>query len=1105
MSTKAHQAQNNNNGFKDSISYKERLKLQRTNELLENKVKVQTTALKRTNEQLESEIVERKKSEKQLQRRITFDHILTTLASNFINLSATEIDDGIVEALENVATFHQCHRAYIYLLEEDGQSLTTAHHWQKTEGPSQFSDFSNLPFNLFTNWLPRLQKSESFTVQNISDAEEESENERKLLAIQGVKSALIIPLVCGFETIGFLGLDTFSNTFRWQNDAVDGLKMAAIIFTNALTRKNTETTLLQEQYFAQQIMGSMGQGLVVSSIEGTFEYVNAAYAQMVGYEPDELVGKTSLDLTHHEDKHKLIQAQMQNLEGLTTSFEARLCRTDSRWVYVLVNSVPNFDQHGHVIGTISTVTDLTERRNNEAKIEANAEEVKLIYQAAVQLFQPSSVQELAEQIATITVEQLGFDDCGVLILKKPIRLSTDRIQLYPVDADNYLEWLARIGRFQDDKNGRISLTEDGLVTTAVRKGEVIYAPDVAQDPRYIPYNTTTQSQMIIPLRAYNHIIGAIDLQSPHTNGFDERARRIITVFAENAGLALETVRLYDKLRHHAQELEMQIGKRKRIEQALRHSEQRYKQLVENATDIIYRTDAEGFCTYANPVTLQTLGYTDEQALIGHHFTNFIHPEFQKSIVNAYNKQLANRTENTYFEFIALDKEQNEIWLGQNVQLISEQNEIVGFQALARDITKRRETEKELRRRSNELNATNAKLAKALRAKDEFLANMSHELRTPLNAILGKSEILLEGIQGPLNEKQASSIEVIGASGNHLLELINDILDMAKIEAGKITLDIQKVSLTNLCESSLQFVRQMAAKKQIRLQTDVDRTLKTFDTDERRLKQIIINLLSNAVKFTPPGGEVGLNVLKDKERHTVQFQVWDTGIGIPQENMEQLFKPFVQLDSSLARSHEGTGLGLSLVYRLADLLGGSVSLESQVGVGSCFTITLPRHLQTGPEQLQNQAEKDRQQFNSVYLRKSSGDADPLILLVEDNETSIETVSEYLANWGYCISVAHNGAEVLERAKQELPDLILMDIQIPGLDGLSAVRQLRQEETVKNIPVVALTALAMSGDRERCLAAGADEYMSKPIQMRQLIMTINKLLANRPKTIKEPNHA
>jgi signal transduction histidine kinase/CheY-like chemotaxis protein len=454
--------------------------------------------------------------------------------------------------------------------------------------------------------------------------------------------------------------------------------------------------------------------------------------------------------------------------------------------------------------------------------------------------------------------------------------------------------------------------------------------------------------------------------------------------------------------------------------------------------------------------------------------------------------------------VVLGKDNAKIWLGQNVQPIVENGTIIGYQALARDITKRREAEDALLKRSEELDTTNAKLARALRTKDEFLANMSHELRTPLNAILGRTEILMEGIHGPVTERQASSLKVIEESGNHLLELINDILDLAKIEAGKITLDIQPVAIAHLCESSLQFVRQTAHKKRINLLADLEPALDNCLGDERRLKQVLINLLSNAVKFTPAGGEVGLKAFSDAETETVQFQVWDSGIGIAPKDMEQLFKPFVQLDSSLARSHEGTGLGLSLVFRLTEMHGGSVTLESEVGVGSRFTVTLPQRPFTRPQQSKELAEKDQQTYGPTLRDANMSTAhDHLILLVEDNEVNIEIFAEYLQVWGYRVMVARSGSEALARAQEEIPDLILMDVQLPEMDGLTAVCQLRQTIALQSIPIITLTALAMQGDKDRCLAAGANVYLSKPVQLRQLVLTIEQLLAEHAASQKEPN--
>ncbi len=1079
----------------------ESIQLRRKNELLEKRVKSRTDALHLTNEQLEVEIVERIKIQRKLQDRVAFDQVLTTISTQFIHLATAEIDEGINQALARIVGFTDYDRGYIYLFEENGRELKNSHHWCNPQMGASLQECRSLSTDLFQNWMPQLLRQETIYIQNITDAEQEVSSENKILALQGIHSALILPLVYSKEVIGFFGLDSNYPSLPHQAEHIDPLKVMADIFVNAIMRKKTELDLMKQRNFGQQIMVTMGQGVTVTTVEGVFEYVNPAYARMLGYPAEDIIGKTVLEFTFPEDHTTLVKAQMQRLEGKVSSYETRLRRADGSPLYVLINGVPHYDHQSKIIGSIATITDLTERREAEAQIEANAAEVQAIYQAAVQLFKPSNVRELAKQIASTAINELGFDACGVLLLQEPIQVGAAAV---PTQPHNRLIWLAREGRYRSVRNHVMPLAEQNLMTTAVRQGKVIYSPDVAKDPRYQPDNTATQSQLVIPLRAYDRIIGAIDLQSTQKDAFDERTQRIITVFAEHAGLAMETARLSDELRSHARELETQITERKKIEQALRSSEQRYKQLVETATDLIFRTDAYGYFTYVNPVTVRTLGFNSEEDLLGRHFSNFAHPSFRQRLLQAYSRQDTQKTANSYYEFVVLGKDNAKIWLGQNVQPIVENGTIIGYQALARDITKRREAEDALLKRSEELDTTNAKLARALRTKDEFLANMSHELRTPLNAILGRSEILMEGIHGPVTERQASSLKVIEESGNHLLELINDILDLAKIEAGKITLDIQPVAIAHLCESSLQFVRQTAHKKRIKLLADVEPALDTCLGDERRLKQVLINLLSNAVKFTPAGGEVGLKAFSDAETETVQFQVWDSGIGIAPKDMEQLFKPFVQLDSSLARSHEGTGLGLSLVFRLTEMHGGSVTLESEVGVGSRFTVTLPQRPFTHPQQSKELAEKDQQTYGPTLRDANMSTAhDHLILLVEDNEANIEIFAEYLQVWGYRVMVARSGSEALARAQEEIPDLILMDVQLPEMDGLTAVCQLRQTIALQSIPIITLTALAMQGDKDRCLAAGANVYLSKPVQLRQLVLTIEQLLAEHAASQKEPN--
>ncbi|NTU79359.1 MAG: response regulator [Chloroflexales bacterium] len=384
--------------------------------------------------------------------------------------------------------------------------------------------------------------------------------------------------------------------------------------------------------------------------------------------------------------------------------------------------------------------------------------------------------------------------------------------------------------------------------------------------------------------------------------------------------------------------------------------------------------------------------------------------------------------------------------------------------------------------------------RANHAKDEFLASMSHELRTPLNAVLGLSEALREQAYGPLNERQARALKMIEESGRHLLDLITDILDVAKVGAGKMDLEFTPVSVEQVCAASLRMVRQAALKKQITVQHRIDPQVSSMWADGRRLKQILTNLLSNAVKFTPGGGSVGLEVHGDAGQEIVCFAVWDTGIGIAPEQLGRLFQPFVQLDSRLSRQHEGTGLGLALVYSMAALQGGSVAVESTVGAGSRFTVTLPWRRTDGASEVASQAPSVPAEPQPAEPRLAARRM-PMILLVEDNEGNGELVVDYLGSLGYDILWAHSGAEALALAHEAHPAIILMDIQMPDMDGFEVTRRLRAEPTLRKVPIIAVTALAMPGDRERCLRAGADDYMTKPVILADLRKAIDRWLRPR----------
>ncbi|MFM7885348.1 MAG: PAS domain S-box protein [Pseudanabaena sp.] len=390
------------------------------------------------------------------------------------------------------------------------------------------------------------------------------------------------------------------------------------------------------------------------------------------------------------------------------------------------------------------------------------------------------------------------------------------------------------------------------------------------------------------------------------------------------------------------DLEMRIQQRTAD---LAESETRKQQLINAIPDLLLRLKRDGTCIdYILPMI------PDKEAFVPlkHHISEILSPHVLVEQLQVFDRAITTGEVQIYEHKL---QKYNE-WVYEEVRISPcGEDEVL---VLVRNISDRKQAEEALRLSNEKLIATNKELERMTQLKDEFLATMSHELRTPLNAILGISEGLQEQVYGELNQRQQASLSTIQKSGQHLLALINDILDVAKIESGMFTLDLTSVSFVSLCESSLSFVKQQAAKKNIQLKLMIDPNLpQVIIIDERRMRQLLINLLINAVKFTPRDGFVTLEAKlaetyhREMEREScksqLSFAVTDTGIGISPEDISKLFQPFVQINSNLSRQYAGTGLVLNLVKKLAELHGGYVTVESKVGQGSCFTVTFPYEL------------------------------------------------------------------------------------------------------------------------------------------------------------------
>lgn len=382
-----------------------------------------------------------------------------------------------------------------------------------------------------------------------------------------------------------------------------------------------------------------------------------------------------------------------------------------------------------------------------------------------------------------------------------------------------------------------------------------------------------------------------------------------------------------------------ILRRKQVIALLRESEIRFRQIVENASDIIYRMDESGCMTYVNPVGLRLFGYEMEEDVLGKHFTEFAIPAWRSKIKAFYKRQALQAQENTYYEFVAQTRNGNELWLGQNVQLIRAGKRISGFQAVARDIT-------QLKKTQDALAYARDQALEASRLKSQLLAKVSHELRTPLGGVIGYAELLQQGAFGSLQEEQQDAADNIVGSANYLNAMINELLDQAQIEARSVRIFKESFSPAHLLESAASSLRVLALGKGLEFRSDLDPQLPLrLWGDERRLQQILINLGGNAIKFTSQG-QVSLSLRIDSASATWQMQVQDTGIGIPIEAQTYIFDPFRQVENAATRSVSGTGLGLSITKQLVELMGGFITLQSDLGKGSLFTVTLPLELPPG---------------------------------------------------------------------------------------------------------------------------------------------------------------
>jgi PAS domain S-box-containing protein len=804
------------------------------------------------------------------------------------------------------------------------------------------------------------------------------------------------------------------------------------------------------------IFNSANFSSIATDARGVIQIFNVGAERMLGYSVDEVVNRiTPAEISDPEEllvRADSLSAELGTLinpgfealvfkasRGIEDIYELTLIRKDGSRFPAVVSVTALRDAGDDIIGYLLIGTDNTARKKAEAALEKAGALQSAIFNSA--------------NFSSIATDARGVIQIFNVGAERMLGYAADEVmnRITPADISDPQELIARARTLSAELGTTITPGFEALVFKASRGIEDIYE---------LTYIRKDGSR-------FPAVVSVTALRDP-----DESILGYLLIGTDNTA---------------RKQIE---DERMKLDQRLRDQHFYTRSLLESNIDALMTTDTRGIITDVNKQMEALTGCTRDE-LIGAPFKNyFTDPQRAEEGIT----RVLNEGKVTNYELTARDRAGSLTVVSYNATTFHDRDRrLQGVFASARDMT-------ELKAIEGALKQKNVELEEASRMKSEFLANMSHELRTPLNAIIGFSEVLGDGLLGDMTEKQRRFIDDIFKSGKHLLSLINDILDLSKVEAGKMLLDLDFVELDALLSNSLAIVKGQAAVRHVRLNLRVADDLGSINADGRKLKQIVYNLLSNAVKFTTDGGEVVLRAdrvqradvggldgrragrafrLADSDfSEFVRIRVTDSGIGMSPEDLEHLFEPFSQVDSGLARQFEGTGLGLAMVKLLADLHGGAVAVESEAGKGSCFTVWIP--VRARPAEIVAARLLGTERPAPTAIRTA--------LVIESNYRSAELIQVQLEAEGFKVLHARSAETAMAIAESEPLSLITLDIMMPDIDGWLFLERLKGMSQLSQIPMVIISILA---DRAKGLALGAAAVMEAPVSRQELYDTLVSL--------------
>jgi PAS domain S-box-containing protein len=877
------------------------------------------------------------------------------------------------------------------------------------------------------------------------------------------------------------------------------------------------------QKFLASIVDSSDDAIIGRAPDGTIMSWNHGAEILFGYRAEEIIGKNIRVLATPESA-PMVQKMIERIQQGETipTFDGSAMTKFGRRIEISASVSPVKDSQGKLVAVASILRDITERKRAEnarailaaivessedAFIAVSREREVLGWNKGAQTIYGYAAEEVVGKNNSVFMPTDRRDEFErvfneVLAEEKVVRFESKRIRKDGQEIDVALVY-SPIKNAQGAVIGvsaivrditQVKATQQALQEADERFRNFVHnIPDVVwmvDEQQRVTFTSPNVEKMlgISPAEFYRRGTGAW-FERVHPEDVEEAQSRFKELFAIGRPFDVK-VRLQRSdgvwiwahsrsvATHVANGLKLASGllsditEQTRAQEALQQSEQKYRLLFERNMAGVFRCCQSGNFIDCNDAAAKILGYDSREDLIGRSSADIFVDITDR---DAADKKLNARQSSFNQETLVRRKDGRIIWAMSNSSLVDGPDgpEVEGTFI---DITERKQAEEQMRLAKEAAEAAN-------RAKSEFLANMSHEIRTPMNGVIGMTELALETALTP---EQREYLDTVKSSAESLLYIINDILDFSKIEARKLELERVPFHVQEMVQTTLRELSIQAQQKQLSLTCHFAPDLPRAEIgDPVRLRQVLMNLVGNAIKFTDRG-EVAITVenFHDAPNETLQFRVRDTGIGIATEKQQSIFDAFVQADSSSTRQHGGTGLGLSIASQLVTLMGGRIWLESELGKGSTFYFTARFGVADDVSVKDNDHGKHEPQNSNGKQRKLH------ILIAEDNPINSKVATHIVAKQGHTSVVVGSGRAALQALKEEHFDLVLMDVQMPDMDGFEATNAIRQQEagTVKHLPIVAMTAHAMSGDRERCLEAGMDAYVTKPVDGKKLLGAI-----------------